>query len=195
MRLFLCFRQYRPCVAGWPHMMHIARCFPFPPLFRCPAGVFFISFRMPPPLRVILFPALLLAFRAVSMPPDGPLLAAACAQSQRDPPFPICHFVTPSQLCVALKFSIAHLFPVAATAILVRSCGVNAPLGTLSNASIVPHSSQSIVLSSLRETASSLSNRLPHLGHILILSFSLSEPPLPCTSRHKDNPFQGSGQA
>ena len=62
----------------------------------------------------------------------------------------------------------AHLFPVAATASRVRSCGVKLPCGTLSSASMVPQLSQIIVLLSILDTAKSRSNFLPHFGHIFI---------------------------
>ena len=57
------------------------------------------------------------------------------------------------QLWVALKFSIAHLLPVAWTARLVRSAGPSRRLGMVARASIIPQSGQMSVALSLRERA------------------------------------------
>ena len=63
------------------------------------------------------------------------------------------HFSTSFQLWVALKFSIAHLLPVARTAHLVRSAGPSRRLGMAARASIIPQSGQMSVALSLRERA------------------------------------------
>lgn len=71
----------------------------------------------------------------------------------------------PSQPWVALKFSIAHLLPVAYTALRVRSAGPSRLRGMEARASIIPQFGQMSVVLSARERTGGSVYLLPQIGH------------------------------
>ena len=64
-----------------------------------------------------------------------------------------------------MKFSIAHLLPVAYTALRVRSAGPSRLRGMEARASIIPQSGQMSVALSARERAGRSVYLLPQIGH------------------------------